>query len=130
MCIQLTYLQWRSAWTCSEHFVHNTLILILWEEWILLSRRAAQLCQWQTDYPLSKQTCFMEMQGGFVAEVSVWVRQPKLYEPNSPLGHLLKYGTVGQRLQVQYPTPIGTASAAGWVVDLSFCSLTFFICVF
>lgn len=74
--IQLAYLQWRWAWSCSDP-VRKMMSLCCPEE--LLSFVIAKT------FRLSKQTCFMEKQGGFVAIVSIRVRWPKACEANSLL---------------------------------------------
>lgn len=44
----------------------------------------------------------------------------------SCLGHLVKHGSVGKRLEIVYPIPRGAAPIPGLGVDLWVCSLIFF----
>jgi len=44
--------------------------------------------------------------------------QTHTHQIASCLGHMLKYGTAGRRLEAVYPTPTGTAPVPGRVVDL------------
>lgn len=80
---------------------------------------------WET-FPSIIQILHLQLGLCHLSCEKVSISQKCVKQIPSCLGHLVRHGSVGKRLEIVYPIPRGAAPIPGLVVDLWVCLLTFF----